>query len=111
MKKRTLNLLKKTEGLIKKYIEDKDFNDHGNLHFSLLQLRREIEETKGREQATPYDLLKQGGSWLGALRERIKWIPGGDRVTWSSHEDRLTLSIHQIEELAAHAVSADRREE
>lgn len=54
-----------------------------------------------------YELLKSGGSWLGAARSYLKCnVLGGDTCTWRS-DDVLEMAVRQIEELAAHAVAAD----
>lgn len=55
-------------------------------------------------------LLRQGGVWLGAARERVKQRGGnGCDVTWGSG-DRLSppMTIAEVEEIAAIAVAADR---
>lgn len=59
---------------------------------------------------TRYDLLEEGGEWLGAARNYLKsHIRGGDTCIWSS-ADFLSMAVFQIEELAASAVLADRKE-
>jgi hypothetical protein len=59
---------------------------------------------------TPYELHRDGGSWLGAARRYLKCnVRGGDTCIWSSGEP-LTLTVIQIEDLAAHAVIADRED-
>jgi hypothetical protein len=55
-----------------------------------------------------FDLLKQGGEWLGAARRWLQWNTNNvDRVTWGS-EDVLQppFTVRQVEELAAHAAAA-----
>lgn len=59
---------------------------------------------------TAYDLLKKGGRWLGAARERIqtmKCFGNGERVTWGS-DDVIEphMTIGQVEEIAATAAAA-----
>lgn len=63
-------------------------------------------------QVTAEELLLKGGRWLGALRNRIKWmrcgpLANGERVTWGS-DDRIEppLSVREVEELGAEAAAA-----
>jgi hypothetical protein len=55
-----------------------------------------------------FDLLKQGGEWLGAARRWLQWnTHNGDRVTWGSEEVlHPPLTVRQVEELAAHVAAA-----
>lgn len=61
---------------------------------------------------TAQELLLRGGHWLGALRNRIKWmrcgpLANGERVTWGSNERiEPPLSISEVEELGAEAAAA-----
>lgn len=59
---------------------------------------------------TAYDLLKKGGSWLGAARSRIKSMKcygNGERVTWGSNDIiEPHMTIGQVEEIAAEAAAA-----
>lgn len=59
-----------------------------------------------------FEVLNEGGAWLGALRSRIqsKFI-NGDSVTWGSNELlRPQVTVRDLEELAAAAVAADRND-
>lgn len=52
------------------------------------------------------EMLREGGEWLGAARNWIKWnVPRGDQLKWGSDE-RVSLRVNQIEELTAHAAAA-----
>lgn len=60
----------------------------------------------------PHDVLKDGGAWLGTVRERIKSrFRNGDQVEFGS-QDKLTpeISVHELELMCAAAVAADRRD-
>lgn len=67
---------------------------------------------KDNPYKTPYDILAEGGKWLGALRVRIQSMcRNGDTVTWSSDDVLVPhLTVAQVERLAATAVYADRKE-
>jgi len=57
-----------------------------------------------------FDLMRRGGSWLGTLRDRIKWVRcggNGTAVTWGS-DDRIlpALTVVEVEELGAEATAA-----
>ena len=54
------------------------------------------------------ELLEKGGSWLGAVRDWIKWhCINGDRITWNSDEVlKPSLTVKKLEEIAACAVTA-----
>uniref|UniRef100_A0A6H1ZBW9 Uncharacterized protein n=1 Tax=viral metagenome TaxID=1070528 RepID=A0A6H1ZBW9_9ZZZZ len=62
------------------------------------------------EQVTALELMRRGGTWLGAVRNRIKWMRcfgNGESVTWGSTDVlEPPLMIREIEELAAEAAAA-----
>jgi hypothetical protein len=57
------------------------------------------------------DVLREGGEWLGAARNWIKWnAHNGSDVTWGSDAVLIPhLTVQQVEEVAAVAVATDRR--
>ncbi len=61
---------------------------------------------------TAPELMREGGRWLGAVRNRIKWRGGnGERVIWGSHDIiDPPLSIREVEELGAEAAAAEYNE-
>lgn len=53
----------------------------------------------------PYDLLRKGGDWLGALRNWIKWnVHGGDCVTWGSDQS-IPMTVVKLEEAGAYVAA------
>jgi hypothetical protein len=67
------------------------------------------------EKTMDFELLsevKKGGKWLGETRNWLQWnTKNGDSVTWNSDDEiRPPLTVRQVEDLAAHAVAADRTE-
>jgi hypothetical protein len=63
-----------------------------------------------QEITDPQELLNEGGEWIGAARTYLqKNIPFGDRVGWGS-KTHLSVTVEQLEEIAAVAVCADRKD-
>lgn len=62
------------------------------------------------EPQTAFQVLKQGGDWLGALRARVqRTFHNGETITWGGSDVlRPAATIQQVEELAAVAVATDR---
>jgi len=66
-----------------------------------------IGNVEGPKRVTPEELLKQGGEWLGAARNWIKWhVIGGDRVTWNSDDSVGHFTVRKIEQLASEVAAA-----
>lgn len=61
---------------------------------------------------TYVQVLKEGGSWIAAVRTAIQTnFKNGERVAWNSNDIlEPCVTVAQIEEIAARAVAADRRE-
>lgn len=69
-----------------------------------------------RERVFAYDLLRQGGKWLGAARSWLQYrrtTKGvqGDQVKWGDPNARFELGADSIEELAAEVAAAAINEE
>ena len=60
----------------------------------------------------PCAVQREGGPWLAAVRNRIQTMfRNGETVAWGSGEvPDPHPTVRQMEELAAHAVAADRNE-
>ena len=60
---------------------------------------------------TSFDVMKEGGNWLGATREYLQChaVQGSDLI-WGSEMQVRGLTVREIEELAADAVAADRKQ-
>jgi hypothetical protein len=62
------------------------------------------------ERVYPEDLLRHGGAWLGALRNRIKWMRcwgNGESITWGSDTPLdPPLTMAEVEQLGAVAAAA-----
>jgi len=60
-----------------------------------------------KERIYGYEILREGGSWLGAARTRLQSHGNGDRVTWGSDDViQPPLTVRQVEEIVAEAVAA-----
>ena len=55
-----------------------------------------------------FELLKEGGEWLGAARNWIKWhCINGSHVTWGSREELLPhLTVADVEEIASEVAAS-----
>lgn len=70
------------------------------------QMISHAQELHREKRTQPHEVMRHGGKWLAATREYLKRnVNGGDTCTWGG-EARLPITVKQIEELAAHAVSA-----
>lgn len=50
---------------------------------------------------------KEGGSWLGAVRNWIQWnCLNGDSVTWGSNDDLGHFTVNKLEDVAGEAAYA-----
>lgn len=56
-----------------------------------------------------HNLLRVGGSWLGAARKWMQWhrcCGNGQTIIWGSHEEvKPPLMMREVEEIAAEAVA------
>lgn len=60
---------------------------------------------------TAFEVMEKGGKWLGAAREYLQTHAlFGDSLEWGSNNVVKGLTVRDIEQLAADAVAADRRE-
>ena len=56
----------------------------------------------------PFELMKTGGVWLGAVRTYIQHnFIDGDRLNWSSEEElRPHITMKQLQEIAAYVAAS-----
>jgi len=63
-----------------------------------------------RERVYPEELMRKGGTWLGALRNRIKWLRcggGNESIIWGSDVSPTPpFTMREVEELGAEAAAA-----
>lgn len=67
---------------------------------------------KGCEMLTCHDVLREGGKWLGEIRNWIQCKKkNGERVIWGSSDVlQPPMTVREIEEICATAVAAERNE-
>lgn len=84
----------------------------GTLEASVAWTKRLLEDARAKRSARiyPEDLMRSGGRWLGALRERIKWLragPPNDEIPWGSNQSpRPPFTMAEVEQLGAEATAA-----
>src|SRR6185312_7764198 len=66
------------------------------------------DRREARVVIAPLELLRQGGAWLGAARDWIKWhARNGSQVTWGSDDvlEGGPWTVARAEDLAAHVAA------
>ncbi len=65
-----------------------------------------------KKRVYAYEVEREGGPWLGALRTRIQSVfRNGEHVTWGSNDVvSHAPTVKELEEMCAWAVAADRND-